>query len=63
MPIVWIVLNNSGNAMVANLQHLLFDQVSSSLYRRPLDAAAVARGLGARAAVVSTLDDFASVLD
>ncbi|MER7195828.1 thiamine pyrophosphate-binding protein [Streptomyces flaveolus] len=63
LPIVWIVLNNSGNAMVANLQHLLFDRVSSSLYTRTLDAAAVARGLGAQAAVVSTLDDFAPVLD
>jgi acetolactate synthase-1/2/3 large subunit len=63
LAVVWIVLNNSGNAMVANLQNLLFGRANGSLYTHPLDAAAVARGLGARAAVVRSLGEFASALE
>ncbi|WP_031517378.1 thiamine pyrophosphate-dependent enzyme [Streptomyces sp. NRRL F-5123] len=63
LAVVWIVLNNSGNAMVANLQNLLFGRESGALYTHPLDAAAIARGLGARAALVRTLGEFASALD
>ncbi|MER6849892.1 thiamine pyrophosphate-binding protein [Streptomyces flaveolus] len=63
LPIVWIVLNNSGNAMVANLQHLLFNQTNGSLYTHPLDAAAVARCLGVRSASVSSLTEFSAALE
>ncbi|TDB75948.1 thiamine pyrophosphate-binding protein [Actinomadura sp. KC216] len=62
LDVIWIVLNNGGNAMVTNLQELLFRKAPGSSYSRPLDAAAVARGLGARAAMVSTLPEFDQAL-
>lgn len=62
LSIVWVVLNNRGNAMVANLQELLFDAVSGSMYRFPIDAAAVARGVGVSSTRVSTLQEFDAAL-
>ncbi|MFI8178668.1 thiamine pyrophosphate-binding protein [Streptomyces microflavus] len=62
LPIVWLVLNNRGNAMVANLQELMFGTAAGSMYTRPLDAAMVARGLGAQARSASTLPELDEAL-
>lgn len=53
LPITWVVLNNSGNAMVAQVQHLLGRTVAGANYRAPIDVAAVARALGAEATTVT----------
>ncbi|RJL23254.1 thiamine pyrophosphate-binding protein [Bailinhaonella thermotolerans] len=62
VPVIWIVLNNQGNAMVANIQEMLFGNTPGSMYSRALDAAAIARGLGARAVTVSTAAEFDDAL-
>ena len=62
LPVIWIVLNNSGNAMVHNLQQGLFGHTAGSMYRDPLDAAAIARALGARGTVARTLPEFEATL-
>lgn len=61
--VIWIVLNNSGNGMVANLQDLLYESAPGSRYAHRLDAAAVARGLGASAAVATDLPTFEHALE
>ncbi|WP_407319489.1 thiamine pyrophosphate-binding protein [Isoptericola halotolerans] len=60
---VWVVLNNAGNAMVANLQELMFSRAVGSMYAAPIDVATVALGFGARAAVVRTAADLEAALD
>ncbi|MFB7868045.1 thiamine pyrophosphate-binding protein [Streptomyces sp. NPDC056069] len=62
LPVVWIVLNNAGNAMVHNLHQGLFGRSVSAMYSAPIDVAAVARGLGAEGFVVHTLEQFESAL-
>ncbi|MCU1527165.1 MAG: hypothetical protein JWP75_928 [Frondihabitans sp.] len=56
--VLWIVLNNSGNAMVANLQELIYGTSTGALYAHRIDIAAVARGLGIEATPVTDLDGF-----
>ncbi|WP_242903051.1 thiamine pyrophosphate-binding protein [Actinomadura terrae] len=62
LDVIWIVLNNGGNAMVTNLQEVIFSNAPGSSYSRPLDAAAIARGLGAEAATATTLPQFDQAL-
>ncbi|MGW6391747.1 thiamine pyrophosphate-binding protein [Streptomyces sp. NPDC055103] len=62
LSIVWLVLNNRGNAMVANIQELIFGSVTGSMYARPLDAAMVARGLGAQSRSAATLPELDEAL-
>lgn len=57
LSIIWVVLNNGGNAMVANIQQLLYGRTPGSLYDTNVDIAAVARGLGAQANVAANLDE------
>lgn len=61
--VIWIVLNNGGNGMVANLQELMFGSAPGSRYAHRLDVATVARGLGARAAVATNLKSFDHALE
>ncbi|WP_406053831.1 thiamine pyrophosphate-binding protein [Streptomyces sp. NBC_01077] len=62
LPVIWIVLNNAGNAMVHNLHQGLFGRSVSAMYGTPIDVATVARGLGAEAFSVHTLEQFDSAL-
>jgi acetolactate synthase I/II/III large subunit len=49
LPVIWIVLNNGGHGMVHQGDTLMKGRdLGVSLYRVPLDAAAVARAIGAR---------------
>ncbi|APE35384.1 hypothetical protein BOX37_17110 [Nocardia mangyaensis] len=61
--VIWVVLNNGGNAMVANVQQLIGLSITGSMYRCPLDVAAVATALGATARVVTSLDQLGRALD
>ncbi|MBQ0976122.1 thiamine pyrophosphate-binding protein [Streptomyces sp. RK31] len=63
IPSAWLVFNNQGNAMVANLQELMYERVTGSMYSHPIDAAAVARGFGARAITVRDAPTLESALD
>jgi acetolactate synthase-1/2/3 large subunit len=58
LPVLWIVLNNAGNAMVKNVQDGVFGHSHGAMYRTPIDAAAIGRGLGAHGVVVRTLSRF-----
>ncbi|MGD3108688.1 thiamine pyrophosphate-binding protein [Streptomyces sp. YGL11-2] len=62
LPVIWVVLNNGGNAMVLNIQENIFGHGSRSMYDRPIDAAAIARGLGAQAQTAADLDSFSQAL-
>jgi acetolactate synthase-1/2/3 large subunit len=62
VPVIWIVLNNAGNAMVANIQHMLGFNVASALYQTPIDARTVAAGLGVASSTVTTLAEFERAL-
>lgn len=55
VPVIWVVLNNGGHAMVGNVQQMLFARTSQALFRQSLDAAAIAGGLGAATHRVQTL--------
>ncbi|WP_129311550.1 thiamine pyrophosphate-binding protein [Streptomyces sp. L2] len=62
LPVVWVVLNNAGNAMVHNIQQGLFGRSVGSMYRSPLDVAAIARALGAESTVATSLAEFQEAL-
>ncbi|MGK5629951.1 thiamine pyrophosphate-binding protein [Streptomyces sp. URMC 123] len=57
VPVVFVVLNNGGHAMVHNIQMNLFGRSHDALFGTALDLAAVARGLGARSATVTELPE------
>ncbi|GAA1978433.1 biosynthetic-type acetolactate synthase large subunit [Isoptericola halotolerans] len=63
VDVMWVVLNNAGNAMVSNLQEVMFSRSPGSMYAAPIDVAGVARGFGARATVVRTATDLEAALD
>lgn len=49
-PVLWVVVNNGGHGMIYHGERALYGgKFCSSLFRRPLDVAAIARGLGAAA--------------
>lgn len=49
-PVIWVVVNNGGHGMIYHGERALYGgRFTSSVFRRPLDAAAVARGLGVSA--------------
>lgn len=49
-PVLWIVVNNGGHGMIYHGERALYGgKFTSSVFRRPLDVAGVARGLGAAA--------------
>jgi acetolactate synthase-1/2/3 large subunit len=59
LPIVWVVLNDSGFGMVDQGESLMMGRsVSPSRYRHPIDAAAVAQALGAKGFRVDAPDAF-----
>ncbi|MFD6281571.1 thiamine pyrophosphate-binding protein [Streptomyces sp. NPDC060209] len=62
LPVIWVVLNNGGNAMVQNVQDGVFGHSSGAMYRAPMDAATIGRGLGAQGVVVRTLTHFETEL-
>jgi len=48
IPVIWVVLNNGGQAMVHNIQDMMYGRSYDARYRLPLDIATVASGLGAQ---------------
>ncbi|KIZ15870.1 thiamine pyrophosphate-binding protein [Streptomyces natalensis] len=62
LPVIWVVLNNGGNAMVVNIQDSIYGHGSRSMFDQPIDAAAVARGLGAQARTAADLNSFTEAL-
>jgi acetolactate synthase I/II/III large subunit len=63
LPIVWIVLNNAGHGMVHQGDTLMHGEpLGVSDYRVPLDAAAVARAVGAQGVTVKSPSEFAQAL-
>ncbi|MBI3288313.1 MAG: hypothetical protein HYZ74_02205, partial [Elusimicrobia bacterium] len=50
LPVIWVVINNGGHGMIYHGEKAQFGgKFCSSVFARPLDIAAVARGLGAAA--------------
>jgi acetolactate synthase I/II/III large subunit len=63
LPVVWVVLNNQGHGMVHHGETALYGgKVSTSLFRVPIDVAAVARGLGAQTLTVKKPEELARAL-
>ncbi len=62
IPVIWVVLNNGGHGMVYNGETLLCGQSFTTVFRRPLDIAAIARGLGVQAYKATTLEEFSEAL-
>jgi acetolactate synthase-1/2/3 large subunit len=59
LPVVWIVLNDSGFGMVDQGESLIKGRrISPSRYRQPINAAAVAQAVGATAFRVDAPDEF-----
>ncbi len=55
LPVVWVVLNNSGHGMVHQGDMLMKGRdLGVALFRVPIDAAGIARSLGGRGVRVST---------
>ena len=49
-PVIWVVVNNGGHGMIYHGERALYGgKFHSSIFRQPLDVAALARGLGATA--------------
>lgn len=62
VPVIWVVLDNGGHGMVENVQRIVYGRCHDALYRRPIDIAAVAAGLGAATATVTTLGELDEAL-
>lgn len=64
IPVVWVVLNNSGHGMVHTGDLMVFgDSKPWNLFDKRIDVAAVAAGLGASTHTVDTLDGLRAALD
>ena len=64
IPVVWLVLNNSGHGMVHTGDLMVFgDSKPWNLFDRRIDVAGVAAGLGAHTYTVDTLDGLRAALD
>lgn len=57
IPVIWVVLNNGGHGMVYNGETLLTGKSFVSLFRKPLDVSAIARGLGVRTFKATTIEE------
>lgn len=63
IPVIWIVLNNGGHGMVYHGERIQFGgEFVTSRFKRPIDIAALARSMGANAAVVDTPGDLPNAL-
>lgn len=63
LPVTWIVLNNGGYGMLNQVEEMIHGQrVSNSLFRQPIDVAAVAEGLGADSRIVESRAAFTESL-
>lgn len=62
LSVIWVVLNNGGNAMVRNVQDGVFGHSHGAMFRTPMDAATIGRGLGAHGVVARTLPEFEDAL-
>ena len=62
VPVIWVVLNNSGNAMVQNVQEGISARSVHAMYRTPMNVAAIGQGLGADGKAVHTLPEFTAAL-
>lgn len=63
-PVLWVVVNNGGHGMIHHGERMLYGgRVSSSLFKRRLDAAGLARALGADAVRVERPGGLAPALD
>jgi acetolactate synthase I/II/III large subunit len=63
VPAVWVVLNNSGHAMVGNLQQGIYGRTPGARYQQALDIAAVANALGATGVRVESLGQLDEALE
>ncbi|MEQ4618856.1 MAG: thiamine pyrophosphate-binding protein [Corticimicrobacter sp.] len=63
IAVIWVVLNNCGHGMVYNGEALLYGKPVFSLFDQRIDFTAMAQAMGARAATVTTLDEFDSALE
>lgn len=63
VPVVWIVANNGGHGMVYHGEKRQFGgKFVSSRFRKPIEVARVAEGLGARVAKVERPDDIGGAI-
>lgn len=63
-PVIWVVVNNGGHGMIYHGERALYGgKFCSSVFRRPIDVAAVARGLGAAAFRVERPGELSEALD
>jgi len=61
VPVIWVVMNNGGHGMVMHGERLQFGgKFQTGKFRRPLDIAKIASGMGARAAVIDRPGQFGS---
>lgn len=64
LPVVWVVLNNNGHGMVRQGDTLMHGApLGVSDFRVAIDAAAIARGMGANGVTVRTPDELRSALE
>ena len=59
LPVIWIILNNSALGMAYHGDHLFFEgEVDVSTYGTALDVAKIAEGMGAKAFLARSYDEF-----
>lgn len=58
IPVIWVVLNNGAHGMVYNGETLLFGKSHATVFQKPLDVSAIARGLGVQSFKVTNLKEF-----
>jgi acetolactate synthase I/II/III large subunit len=64
IPVIWVVLNNQGHGMVYHGEKLMLGyHLNACQFRVPLDVAALATAMGARAFRADTLDTFRAALE
>ncbi|OGS36200.1 MAG: hypothetical protein A2506_10505 [Elusimicrobia bacterium RIFOXYD12_FULL_66_9] len=63
VPVVWVVINNGGHGMIYHGEKAQFGgKFCSSVFRTPLDVAAIAQGLGAETARVCRAGELSSAV-
>ncbi|MBK8257215.1 MAG: thiamine pyrophosphate-binding protein [Polyangiaceae bacterium] len=64
VPVVWVVLNNSGHGMVYHGERMLYGHdLGANKYQTRVDFAGMARAMGARGTVARTPREFRSALE
>ena len=58
LPVIWIVLNNSGHGMVTQAENILYGRPLCSEFKRPMAISRIAEALGARAMEARDLPTF-----